>query len=109
MSFVKYLRRDSLLQLAGKRSLSRSCMLQTCRTLIIETAPPESVKLTRLSGSDSGNFIFQFSFIELVFVFMNCIVRVSQLHNTVGFSSLCYAIFVTSESCLNFLFVCLDV
>ncbi|KAH0863190.1 hypothetical protein HID58_080401 [Brassica napus] len=54
MSFVKYLRRDSLLQLAGKRSLSRSCMLQTCRTLIIETAPPESVKLNRLSGSDSG-------------------------------------------------------
>ncbi|CAN6900368.1 unnamed protein product [Brassica oleracea] len=54
MSFVKYLRHDSLLQLGGKRSLSRSCMLQTCRTLIIETAPPESVKLNRLSGSDSG-------------------------------------------------------
>lgn len=56
MSFVKYLRRDSLLQLAGKQSLSRSFMLQTCRTLIIETALPESVKLNRLSGSDSGNF-----------------------------------------------------
>uniref|UniRef100_M4DX33 Uncharacterized protein n=1 Tax=Brassica campestris TaxID=3711 RepID=M4DX33_BRACM len=54
MSFVKYLRRDSLLQLAGKQSLSRSFMLQTCRTLIIETALPESVKLNRLSGSDSG-------------------------------------------------------
>ncbi|CAA7027639.1 unnamed protein product [Microthlaspi erraticum] len=54
MSFVKYLRRDSLLQLARKPSLHRNSMLQTCRTLIIETAPPESVKLNRLCGSDSG-------------------------------------------------------
>lgn len=54
MSFVKYLRRDNLLQLAGKPSLSRNYILQTCRTLIIETSPPEFVKLNRLSGSDSG-------------------------------------------------------
>uniref|UniRef100_A0A1J3CM37 Methylglutaconyl-CoA hydratase, mitochondrial n=2 Tax=Noccaea caerulescens TaxID=107243 RepID=A0A1J3CM37_NOCCA len=54
MSFVKYLRRDSFLRLARKPSLSRNGMLQTCRTLIIETAPPESVKLSRLSGSYSG-------------------------------------------------------
>ncbi|ESQ55755.1 hypothetical protein EUTSA_v10026747mg [Eutrema salsugineum] len=59
MSFFKYLRRDSLLQLAGLPSLSRNCMHQTCRSLIIETAPPESVKLNRLSGSDSGeNAVF---------------------------------------------------
>ncbi|XP_010449715.1 PREDICTED: probable enoyl-CoA hydratase 2, mitochondrial [Camelina sativa] len=54
MSFVKYLRRESLLKLAGKSYLSRNHMLQTCRTLIIETAPPEFVKLNRLTGSDSG-------------------------------------------------------
>ncbi|CAF2093951.1 unnamed protein product, partial [Brassica napus] len=54
MSFVKYIRRDSLLRLAGKRFVSRSGMLQTCPTLIIETALLESVKLNRLSGSDSG-------------------------------------------------------
>ncbi|KAF3571304.1 hypothetical protein F2Q69_00060147 [Brassica cretica] len=60
MSFVKYLRRDSLLRLAGKRFVSRSGMLQTCPTLIIETALLESVKLNRLPGSDSGNFTFHF-------------------------------------------------
>ncbi|CAN8231750.1 unnamed protein product [Cochlearia groenlandica] len=49
MSFVKYLRRDSLFP-----SLGRSYMLQTCRNLIIQTAPTETVKLNRLSGSDSG-------------------------------------------------------
>ncbi|XP_010440097.1 PREDICTED: probable enoyl-CoA hydratase 2, mitochondrial [Camelina sativa] len=54
MSFVKYLRRESLLQLAGKSYLSRNYMLQTCRTLIIQTAQPEFVKLNRLSGPDSG-------------------------------------------------------
>lgn len=66
MSFIKYLRRDSLLQLTGKSYLSRNYMLQNCRSLIIETAPPEFVKLNRLSGSDSGNFTFPLS--HLLFI-----------------------------------------
>ncbi|XP_010531665.1 PREDICTED: probable enoyl-CoA hydratase 2, mitochondrial [Tarenaya hassleriana] len=52
--FVKYLRRDHLLNLAGKSSLGRNHILQSFRALIIESAPSESVKLNRLSGSDSG-------------------------------------------------------